>query len=503
MKNIKHLELGDIRIDIDINNTFLNRKLRRLVFSLKRFGQKQAIIVVQRGKHYYIIDGVARYHAAKQINKANPEQFKTIECMVVSGIESIMEDRVAHNTFTKRTITELCKEVEFILGYLGKQQGKRRDLLEVQDWESANPGKVKKDRFDLACSMVDEDMRPATLRRLMKVYWEEEKLPEDQKTGIMKLLDAGETSINRAYELLQEKEKKAKEIDTRKRLKLGGGHNGKWFKIYNESSLNLLKVKDKSTRLCVTSPPYFQLRPYRNQGEIKHGQEKTAAEYIAMEMKFYKELHKKLVPGGVLAVIIGETYRNGYQGICTDLEVGLRNIGYRILDVIIWNKLNAKDTPHPFRFRNTYERIIVACKVGANPVFNDFKIPSSKGAFKVQRGSKRLSGRKTHTMGSPEASATNVITTSVFNTSELKKYDKDFQHDAPASVVIYDRLIQSYTRPNSDDIFIDIFAGTGTGLEVALNNGINAIGFEIDPVSADFIQKRCSKIIELQKNKAA
>jgi DNA modification methylase len=42
---------------------------------------------------------------------------------------------------------------------------------------------------------------------------------------------------------------------------------------------------------------------------------------------------------------------------------------------------------------------------------------------------------------------------------------------------------------------LDIFCGSGQGLGVALSNGRNAIGYDIDPLSIEFCEKRLQKIL--------
>jgi len=95
-------------------------------------------------------------------------------------------------------------------------------------------------------------------------------------------------------------------------------------------------------------------------------------------------------------------------------------------------------------------------------------------------------------MASPEADITNVITTSVFNKKEHSDIDEEFTHDAPAPEQIYETFIKAYSMPGQE--VVDCFIGGG-GVGVALKLGRNVIGYDIDPASIDFCQKRFKAIL--------
>jgi DNA modification methylase len=252
--------------------------------------------------------------------------------------------------------------------------------------------------------------------------------------------------------------------------------------------------------MFIQSPPYFQLRDYVNQlKDFVHGQEKTLKEYIDNEIKFYEGTKRKLLPNGVIVIIIGETYRDGYQGVCTKLETALAENGWYIFDVNTFVKTNAKATPHIGRFLNSKETIIVAgLKPYTETLFNDVTRPSSIGEFKVIPGSSRTSGGKGYSMASPESSITNVFIESVFQKSEYDDVDEDFYHQAPTSVNIYEKFIKAYSNPG--DNVGDLFVGSGSGLESAILNGRNGYGWDVDHKSIEFCNKRLSKRLKERMN---
>jgi DNA modification methylase len=224
------------------------------------------------------------------------------------------------------------------------------------------------------------------------------------------------------------------------------------------------------------------------------------AEYINTTRLFIREVLKKLKPNGVAFAIIGETYQGGYKGVCTKYEIAIEDEGGEIIDVNVWEKTNPRRTPHKNHFQPSHERIIVFSRPGAEPIFNEQYQPSKtvEEGYKVLPSSKREDGSKNYHMACDETPVTNVIRTGVFNKSEWEGVDPDFTHDAPAPLEIYDRFLNSYSEPGMT--FLDIFCGSGQGLISGMRHGLNVIGYDIDPVSIEFCQKRIEHELE-KRNK--
>ncbi len=455
-------------------------------FTMENFGQIEPLTIVMRGGNALIIDGVERFEVAKQL----PSLFPMLDCRLVEIEDSkIIDKRILLNSTRKQSIREKCKLTEGILDFLGKQPGVKRDLLGINgvDIRSTYSDKIKVDRFHFASHLIGADISSSTLRKLMAIYYYEGK----EKEKILDLIEEGRLTIDKGYKVLISKKKKEKEKEQLRFNHFGNGELGK-YELYCQNSLCMSQIPDHSIRLAINSHPYFQLRDYRNQGELPHGKEKTVNEYVKNYIAHCREVKKKLHKNGVLVTIIGETYRNGYQGVCTKVETALEKDGWKIIDVNVWIKKNPKFAPHPTRFMNGYERIIVACPSDEEPVFNPIKKPSAIGEFKVIRSSSLVNGDCNYSMASPDADITNVIQTSVFNKKEHSVIDVDFQHDAPAPEQIYEMFVKAYSSPG--DTVVDNFVGGGT-VGVALKLGRNVIGYDIDPVNIDFCRKRFDEIL--------
>lgn len=62
---------------------------------------------------------------------------------------------------------------------------------------------------------------------------------------------------------------------------------------------------------CVTSPPYWGLRDYGHEGQL--GNEETPEEYVANMVDVFREVRRCLQPDGTLWLNVGDTY-NAYNG---------------------------------------------------------------------------------------------------------------------------------------------------------------------------------------------
>jgi len=85
-------------------------------------------------------------------------------------------------------------------------------------------------------------------------------------------------------------------------------------KIHNGNALEILKTfPDESISMCVTSPPYYNLRTYHADGQI--GIEKTPEEYTERLVEVFREVKRVLRNDGVFWLNLGDSYASG-KGTC-------------------------------------------------------------------------------------------------------------------------------------------------------------------------------------------
>lgn len=491
VKQVQELQLEKIKIHPLLEQFVKPKKKDHIEYTMNRLGQFTPLLGNLVGDTFYVTDGIVRLEVAKSLG------LKTLQCLHINiPDEDAVKIRLTSNQRTNMSYSEMAHYGEHMLGLIGKSQGKKRDLMGFDFIDKdEHYGLVGKDRFEMVCHLLNLPIKASSLRKLMEVKWFEDENPGN-KVGIMAGLENGLYKIDKAHQLLGEKAKKEAKIAERKRKDYEGKVNDISFHLFNTSSMDLSDIPDSSMRMFIQSPPYFQLREYRNQPDyFIHGQEETLKEYIENEVKFYRGAKRKLLSNGVVVIIIGETYRDGYQGVCTKLETALEKDGWYILDVNTFVKTNAKATPHVARFLNSKETIIVAGLKPANEtLFNDVTRPSSIGEFKVIPGSSRTTGGKGYSMASPESSITNVFIESVFQKSEYSDVDDEFFHQAPTSVDIYEKFILGYSNPGEN--VGELFLGSGSGLESAILNGRHGYGWDVDHESIDFCNKRLKKRLE-------
>jgi site-specific DNA-methyltransferase (cytosine-N4-specific) len=484
MKNIIKIETGSLEVHpLAAAVICQTKKSGPHGFTMENFGQVQPISIVMRDDKPLIIDGVERW----KIAKLKPALFPELDCRILEiNDDDIVNRRILLNSNRKQSIREKCHLIESVLNMLGKTPGVKREMIEKLELKHSS--KIKLDRYHFACHIADVDYSASTLRKLMTIYNSDDAKNKDR---LLDLVDSGETTIDKAFKVLNSKAKKIKEANMLRKNHFGTGVKGT-YKLYNKSSYDMSEIEDESIQLFIFSPPYWILRMYRNQGLTPFGRENTVEEYIENLMSFIREIRKKLKKNGVMVIILGETYREGYRGICTKAETAIEKDGWKIKDVNIWVKKNPKYATHPSRFMNGYERVIVACPTDEAPVFNPIKKPSAIGEFKVIKSCELVNCNRNFSMASPEADITNVLITSVFNKKEHSVIDNEFSHDAPAPEEIYETFIKAYSMPG--DKIVDGFIGGGS-VGVGLKLGRHVIGFDIDPTSIDFCQKRFKAIL--------
>ena len=74
----------------------------------------------------------------------------------------------------------------------------------------------------------------------------------------------------------------------------------------------LRELPDRSVHSCVTSPPYFGLRDYKQAGQI--GLERTPAEYVEKLRAVFVEVRRVLTDDGTLWLNLGDSYAGKANG---------------------------------------------------------------------------------------------------------------------------------------------------------------------------------------------
>lgn len=244
--------------------------------------------------------------------------------------------------------------------------------------------------------------------------------------------------------------------------------------IIQGDCIELLKrVPDNSIDLIFADPPYnLQLSGdlYRpNQTKVDGVDDEwdkfsSMKDYDIFSEKWLKECHRVMKPNGGFWVI--GTYHNIFR-----IGSIMQNLGYWILNDIIWIKTNPMPNFKGTRFNNAHETLIWATKNKSSrytfhyhsmKVMNDDRQMRSDWLIPICQGVERIkvNGQKAHSTQKP---------------AEL----------------LY-RVIMSTSNPG--DIVLDPFSGSGTTAAVAKRLGRKYIAFEQDEFYVKISKERLEKI---------
>ena len=82
--------------------------------------------------------------------------------------------------------------------------------------------------------------------------------------------------------------------------------------IHGDALTVLQQLPEKSVQMCVTSPPYYQLRDYGTPGQI--GLEKSLSSYIKKLVLVFREVRRVLKDSGTCWINLGDTFAGGTLG---------------------------------------------------------------------------------------------------------------------------------------------------------------------------------------------
>ena len=250
--------------------------------------------------------------------------------------------------------------------------------------------------------------------------------------------------------------------------------------LHGDCIAQLKKLPDCSVDLVFADPPYnLQLtgalhRPDQTLVDAVDDdwdQFDSFAAYDAMCKAWLSECRRILKPNGAIWVI--GSYHNVFR-----LGVQLQDLGYWMLNDIIWRKTNPMPNFRGRRFTNAHETLIWASKSESSKyTFNyeamkalneglqmrsDWTLPLCTGAERL----KGADGKKAHPTQKPE----NLLA----------------------------RVILSSTKRG--DVVLDPFFGTGTTGAVAKKLGRHYIGIEQDATYVEVATNRIAKVVPVAES---
>lgn len=303
--------------------------------------------------------------------------------------------------------------------------------------------------------------------------------------------------------------------------------------ITGDALEELKKLPDNCCSTCVTSPPYFGLRNYDTPGQI--GLEETPDEYVEKIAEVFREVRRVLKDDGTLWLNIGDSYatrsgpqpprntRNrcghtakhvptGYKykdliGIPWLLAFALRADGWYLRADIIWHKPNAMPESCKDRPTRAHEYVFLFSKSGR--YYYDAEavkepavgFPGSQNPNARRRGNTRtFRGGNAYTHDQAKENGADIKRQShglVPNESGKRNRRSVWTiatrpyrgaHFATFPEGLAWPCILAGSRPG--DTVLDPFMGSGTTGAVAVKEGRDFIGIEINPEYIEMSKQR-------------
>ena len=487
-----------------------SKEIKSLAENIGTYGQLEPIIINQE---YIILSGVRRYYAALKLGIL---ELKAIVNDIYDKNKEV-EIIVSNNKRRVKKPWQIINEAEAILGLLGKNQGRRNDLLKS---DKSHPfGMIGKDRYDIAANILDVDFSGSTLRRLILVSDFEKESPENKKLGLLNKVFTNELKVSRAAVLVKEfkKQKEDRERAKIKKKELKSRFKDSLpFRIINKSSENMVEVESGSIQTVITSPPYWNLRNYgiESKGKPPLGLEKNPQDFIKALSKYLRDVKRVLNNTGSLFLNIGDTYRLGENFLIPPrLLLNLcDNNGWYLVNEIIWKKSNPMPQSGAKRLQPTYEKVYHLVKDPQKYFYREFKVWKNSDEVKLLKLSGNRSAKspvkskggfvlsKTYERFRDfidEQTVKDIIlgSTAAFRQRELKKIDMTYDH--AALMPLYLPIIPILSTSREGDTILDPFSGSGTTGKTALLLGRKYIGYEEHPKNYDISLIDLNNTVEL------
>ena len=292
-----------------------------------------------------------------------------------------------------------------------------------------------------------------------------------------------------------------------------------------DNLFHLTNIPDNSVDMCVTSPPYYNLRDYKNSGQI--GAENTVKDFVENLCKVFDEIHRILKPTGSCWVNIGDTYdKKRLLQVPSRFEIAMCDRGWHLRNEVIWSKPNPQPISSKDRFWGNHEKFFWFVKDVKKYYFNRDAILVPQAEISIRRmfSKNNMSKRKDFNASDKEGFA-------ISSNSQDKHYARMREEMGIDKEFNYEELIKSGkcpTRPEFDTwnvpsvtykgahfavyppeliekpilsccpeqgIVIDPFMGSGTTGEVAKLNNRRYIGLELNPEYAILANERISNCL--------
>jgi modification methylase len=239
---------------------------------------------------------------------------------------------------------------------------------------------------------------------------------------------------------------------------------------------DLRTIPDESVHLVVTSPPYFNLKPYASDADgAQLGRIDDYDAFLDELDKVWRECARVLVPGGRVCCVIGDILiprradgRHRVLPLPSDIQVRSRSVGLDNLTPILWFKIGNRTNEagggssgyygKPYQpgaiIKNDHEHILMLRKPGGYRT-----TPMIQKALSIlQRDEMDAWMRPVW--------------------SDIRGASLQQGHPAPFPVELAERLIRMFSF--AGDTVLDPFGGSGSTATAAIRAGRSSLSVEIE-----------------------
>ena len=221
-----------------------------------------------------------------------------------------------------------------------------------------------------------------------------------------------------------------------------------------------------SVQVVVTSPPYNVKKPYAG-----YEDNMEYLQYLNFMRRVFTQVHHVLKDSGVCFVNIANCKKNQFKAF--DLAYLLRDIGFLLVDSIIWHKPNPRYLNTKRMLTNAYEFVFMFAKTRKYSIS-----PLNIGIPRKDEQGLKCRG----------------------NVWSINKVFKNqfvgFKHCAMFPEELPELCVKLCSNPG--DLILDPFMGSGTTAVAAKKLGRHFIGFEISTEYIKISQERLKKTLEVK-----
>ncbi len=253
-----------------------------------------------------------------------------------------------------------------------------------------------------------------------------------------------------------------------------------------------------SVHMCMTSPPYWNLRDYGVDGQL--GLEDTADEYVQNIANVMDEIKRVLRPDGSLWLNLGDTYKDKDKQLIPErIAIECQKRGWILRNDVTWLKTNPMPQSVKDRLNDTTEEVFHLVQEKSyhydlDNIREDHADTSMGRATGYQRGKQKNKYADENSPSQGLHSVDDNAETLHPNGKNPGDVFKIAPHSYPdAHFAVYPpELCEKPIKSSCPEggIVLDPFAGAGTTLLKAKELGRDYIGIELNPEYADMARAR-------------